>query len=87
MHTKYTLPLWQHVAVMSIISQNVYVCSDISEMNEWILFMLGTVINHHGFMRIKYTLAGAVPTEGTFAYFIITVMNFCDISHMTTIKA
>ena len=29
----------------------------ISEMNQWILFMFGTVIDHHrGFMDIKYTL-------------------------------
>ena len=32
---------------------HLYVCSDISEKNQWILFMLGTVINQHrGFMHI-----------------------------------
>ena len=57
-------------------------------MNQLILFMLGTVINHHrGVMHIKYTLTGSVQQVGTYAYFVITVMNVCDISHMTTIKA
>ena len=53
-----------------------YVCSNISDMNQWISFILDVVINHHrGFMPIKYILA--------YAYFVITVVYFCDISHMT----
>ena len=35
MHVKYTLALCQNVAYMSIISQIVYVCNDISEMRVW----------------------------------------------------
>ena len=42
MHIKYALAVCQNVAFMSICL--LYVCSDISEMNQLILFMLGTVI-------------------------------------------
>ena len=46
---QYALALCQNVAFMSL-------CSDILEMTRWILFMLGTVINHRGLIHIKYTL-------------------------------
>ena len=50
---KYTLALCQNVAIMPIISSFLYVCSDISEMNGWILFMLGTMMNNYrGLMNI-----------------------------------
>ena len=59
-----------------------YAC-DISEMTQWILFMLSTVIDHHrGFMHIKYTWAlcqNWVLIMITYAYFVVTVVYFCDI--------
>ena len=47
MHAKYTLAVCQNVEITSIISENLYVCSvNKSGMNQWILFMLGTMINN-----------------------------------------
>ena len=50
MHVKYPLALCQNVAF--------YVNYIINCKNQWNLFMLCAVINHHrGFMHIQYTLA------------------------------
>ena len=43
MHIKYTMTLCQNVSFVSIISYILYVCSDISEMNPWILFVSSVI--------------------------------------------
>ena len=45
MDVKYMLAVCQNVVFMCIILYILYVCSDISEMNQQILFMLDTMIN------------------------------------------
>ena len=53
MHVQYTLSLCQNVAFMSIISYILYIFSDISEMNQLILFVL--INQYRGLMHIIHT--------------------------------
>ena len=54
-------------------------------MNQWILLMLGTVINcDRGFMHIKNTLALCQNTVCTVCLFCNNLCIYCDNSHMNS---
>ena len=81
MKVHYIFALWQIIAFMSIISDILYICSD---MNQWILFMLGTVINHHRGFCTYNVLWLCAKIGCNYAYFVITLVYLCDISHMNS---
>ena len=79
MHVKYNLALCQIWAIMPIF----YICCDIAEKYELILFIFGTVINQdRDLMHVKYTLAMCQNVEfmSIISYIVYVCSNISEMN-------